>query len=64
MISRKVLSKNPIAARNHLVRRNGFGMAEAVISLGASAVLVSASAAALSTTGSIITYTGEKTSLR
>ena len=64
MLARKPLAQRLAEARKARVRPNGFGMAEAVISLGASAVLVSASAAALSTTGSIISHTGEKTSLR
>tara|TARA_Y100000385_G_scaffold204908_1_gene212258 strand:- start:457 stop:2049 length:1593 start_codon:yes stop_codon:yes gene_type:complete len=64
MLARKPLAQRLAKARKARERQNGFGMAEAVISLGASAVLVSASAAALSTTGSIITHTGEKTSLR
>ena len=50
--------------RTALAPREITASAEAVISLGASAVLVSASTAALSTTGSIISHTGEKTSLR
>lgn len=64
MLARKPLAQRSAEARKARGRQNGFGMAEAVISLGASAVLVSASAAALSTTGSIVTHTGEKTSLR
>ena len=64
MLSRKPHTQRLSEERKPGWRPNGFGMAEAVISLGASALLISASAAALSTTGSIITNTGEKTSLR
>ena len=64
MLMRKPHTQRLVEARKVRRRLNGFGMAEAVISIGASAVLVSASAAALSTTGSIISHTGEKSSLR
>ena len=64
MLLRKTLAQKSANSQRDRSRRNGFGMAEAVISLGASALLVSASAAALSTTGSLISNTEEKTSLR
>ena len=64
MLLRKTLAQKSANSQRDRSRRNGFGMAEAVISLGASALLVSASAASLSTTGSLISNTEEKTSLR
>ena len=63
-LQRKSRGKNNACLRRQRIRRNGFGMAEAVVSLGAGTLVIGASAAALHTTGSLISNTEDKTHLR
>ena len=63
-LQRKPRGKNIAGLRRQRVRRNGFGMVEAVVSLGAGTLVIGASAAALHTTGSLISNTEDKTHLR